>query len=235
VLQLVLLQTACQLLRKHNSMLGSMMASLEEENEVLLARYCLASFLPQLTAQPHCAFRPHRWLTEEKSTEAALTAHSDGPSEGEDVVLAVQYDEDEQHSPLLALPEELLWLVWELAQPTPEDLCRLSLVCRRFDRIACGHPGLWVPFLPPNVPHDGVPSSSHRTNPKVTPEYPHSLLLSESSPAVTSKERKRARTDKNISPNAEAGVVQSGSTTAVRATAATDRYLVACGGQSHVL
>ena len=120
-------------------MLGSpLTALLEEENEVLLARYCVNSFLPPLGTTPSLPsgqghFRP-RWLTaaEESSHHLHQAASTllDGPADSSD------YDQQLQ-SPLLALPEELLWLVWELSRPTAADLCRWSLVCRRFDRVSC--------------------------------------------------------------------------------------------------
>jgi hypothetical protein len=170
-----------------------MMASLEEENEVLLARYCTASFLPPLLDSAPVSFRP-RWLTaaEESSAHTASVLHAlDGPVAEEDhqvvckdASLAEDCD-DQLQSPLLALPEELLWLVWELSRPTPDDLCRWSLVCRRFDRVACGHVGLWTPFLPAKADlstllaltthcADTAASSSlyHRINPKVCARNP---------------------------------------------------------------
>lgn len=138
-------------------MLGSpLTALLEEENEVLLARYCMASFLPPFgtTSLPPAPgqghFRP-RWLTAaEESSHQAASALLDGPAEAQAEADSSD-DDQQQQSPLLALPEELLWLVWELSRPTAADLCRWSLVCRRFDRVACGHVGLWTPLLPPGA------------------------------------------------------------------------------------
>lgn len=174
-------------------MLGSpLTALLEEENEVLLARYCMASFLPPFgtTSLPPAPgqghFRP-RWLTAaEESSHQAASALLDGPAEAQAEADSSD-DDQQQQSPLLALPEELLWLVWELSRPTAADLCRWSLVCRRFDRVACGHVGLWTPLLPPGAdlpallaitssadctdPAAAAPPASslyhHRVNPKV--------------------------------------------------------------------
>mgnify|MGYP001063295325 CR=1 FL=1 len=197
-------------------------ALLEEENEVLLARYCMASFLPPLgtTSLPPARgqghFRP-RWLTaaEESSHHQAASALLDGPAEAD----ADSCDDDQQlQSPLLALPEELLWLVWELSRPTAADLCRWSLVCRRFDRVACGHVGLWTPLLPPDADLPALlalTSSAHCADPAAATPPASSLYHHRVNPKVLrpAKERKRRKERKRSSTHVWRGVDENRSYT----------------------